>query len=732
MQHENHEEHTHEHASAHTHAPHPQLGAHIHCSCGHCEHDNESHHAHIATAHGDHHHEHGAEEAELSRTEALKKLLLAALMFITALLVEHLPVFAPDGVIMQRYGVMPQTLRLVYGAFYLAAYLTCGRTVILGAARNIARGKIFDEQFLMTVASVGAICLGEFAEAVAVMLFYQVGEFFQDYAVDKSRTSITALMDIRADHATVLRAGKAVQVAAESVAVGEFIEIKPGERVPLDGIVEDGDSFADTSALTGESVPRHITAGSEVLSGFINTQGVLRVRVTKPYHDSAASRILALTEKAVEAKAKTERFITRFARVYTPIVCGLALAVAVIPPLALQLFAPALFAEYGWSVWVYRALLFLVVSCPCALVISVPLSFFSGIGVASSRGILVKGSTVIEQLAAVKTAAFDKTGTLTKGIFAVTQIKPFGAKLTQDELLALAAHAEFYSNHPISLSLKAAHSCPRCGTIPCTNMQELSGLGIQVDVAGETVLAGNRLLMEKRGVTGFVAAETATADTTSPTKNARATTAGTVIYIAVNGDYKGFIVISDETKEDAAAAIRALKKLGIKKTVMLTGDRTEAARTVATALGLNAVYAELLPQDKVSCIEALLAEKSGAVLFVGDGINDSPVLARADVGCAMGALGSDAAIEAADLVIMDDKPSQLADAIRIARRTVGVVWQNIVFALGVKGAVMVLGTLGIANLWVAVFGDVGVAFLCVLNALRLLKTRRAPKTRAES
>ena len=672
------------------------------------------HHEHDHDAHGEAAccaccaHDHDENEGD-----ARKKILTAAVLFALALLVEHLPFFAPGRLapalgIASAQETVALAVRAAYIVLYLAAYLACGRNVVLGAAANIRRGKVFDEQFLMTVASLGAVLLGEFAEAVAVMLFYIVGEYFQDFAVDKSRRSISALMDIRPDHATLLADGARTVVRAEDVSVGATIEIKPGERVPLDCVIERGDSFVDTSALTGESVPRRVSAGAEIMAGFVNTQGVLTARVSRPYGESAVTRILALTEQATAVKAKSDRFITRFAKVYTPVVCALALAVAILPPLVLRFFAPALFAQYGWSVWAYRALMFLVVSCPCALVISVPLSFFSGIGAESASGVLVKGSNFMERLASARVAVFDKTGTLTKGTFAVSSVSPADMSMSADELLALAAHAEDCSNHPISLSLRAAHSCPRCGTIPCENVREISGQGIRVELNGQVVLAGNRALMRAQNVSGFD--ETVTAE------------AGTVVYLAVQGAYKGFIVISDEAKEDAKEAVAALKKLGIRKVVMLTGDTHAAAQKVAADLGVDAVFADLLPQDKVARLEELLAPGEN-VLFVGDGINDAPVLARADLGIAMGALGSDAAIEAADVVIMDDKPSRLATAIRIARRTVRVVWQNIIFALAVKAAIMLLGALGLTTLWTAVFGDVGVTILCVLNALRLLRAQ---------
>lgn len=697
--------------------------------------DNKHIHA-DNTARGDDEHHHDDDD----HSGGMRNLAIAVLMFISALLIEHLPQFAPNGAIMQRYGMMPQTLRLSYTLLYLAAYLTCGRSVVLGAARNIARGSVFDEQFLMTVASLGAVCMGEFAEAVAVMLFYQIGEYFQDYAVNKSRNSISALMAIRGDHALVLRDGTALQVHPDDVAVGELIELRPGERLALDGVVESGESFVDTSALTGESVPRHVIAGSELLAGTVNVQGALTVRVTRPYGESAVTRILELTEQATAQKARSERFITRFARVYTPVVCLLAVCVAVLPPLALRLVAPDLAARYGWSIWLHRALLFLVVSCPCALVISVPLSFFSGIGAASRHGVLVKGSNFVEALASVRTAVFDKTGTLTKGTFTVTRVRPaVGASLTADELITVAAHAERHSNHPISRSLKAAHSCPRCATVACTDVQELGGKGIAVTVDGSRVLAGNAALMAAHSIADFGGTQEAESrdtgdaepnvldaahNTTAPADD---NAAGTLVHVAMDGRYCGHIVISDEPKADAAAAIASLRKLGVKKTVMLTGDSETTAARVAAELGVDAVYANLLPEDKVSQLEKLLAEDNGTVLFAGDGVNDAPVLARADVGVAMGALGSDAAIEAADVVIMDDSLLRLADAIRISRATCAVVRQNIVFALGVKAAVMALGAVGIVNMWGAVFGDVGVTLLCVMNALRLLRpTKKQP------
>ena len=690
----------------HRHEHHNHLGEHIHCECGCCDHDEDKH-------------EHSHEEEE----SPLKKILLAFVIFVAAFLVEHLPMFEASSPLMsslaKNFPAVGDFPHLLYGILYLAAYLICGRDVIKGAIRNIHNGNVFGEQFLMTVASVGAIFVGEFAEAVAVMLFYNLGEFVQDYAVDRSRDSISALMDIRPDRATVIREGKAIVVSPEEVQIGEIIEVKPGERLPLDGIIIEGKSFADTSALTGESLPREVSAQaqSEVLAGFVNQTGLLKIRVTKTYGESAVSRILNLTEKASEVKAKSEKFIARFARVYTPIVCFAALAVALLPPLFLQFFMPELFAKYGWSVWIYRALTFLVVSCPCALVISVPLAFFCGIGSASKYGVLIKGSNFVEILSKAKIAVFDKTGTLTKGIFDVAEVNPANG-MTSDELLAIATHAESYSNHPISKSLKKAHHCVLCDALKIIDPEEISGFGIRAVVDGKKVCAGNEKFMENEKVSGF--------DAHSQNQNNKGSLAGTIIHVAVDGLYCGNIVISDQEKEDSRQTIVSLKKLGIKKTVMLTGDREENARLVAENLGIDKVYAELLPEDKVHKVEELmndsLASKNHApLIFVGDGINDSPVLARADAGIAMGALGSDAAIEAADVVLMDDKPSRLIDAIKISRRTMSVVWQNIYTSIGIKVAIMALNAIGLGNMWLAVFGDVGVCILAVGNAARVLK-----------
>ena len=693
-------EHTHEHN---------HLGEHIHCDCGHCEHEEHCHEGHCDCGHDE-------------ESSPIKKILLAGVIFIAALLFEHLPYFSAESAFMQSFLTNFRSVgfvnsnevpRLIYGILYLAAYLICGRDVVKGAIRNIHKGNVFGEQFLMTVASVGAIFVGEYAEAVAVMLFYNLGEFVQDYAVDRSRDSISALMDIRPDTATVIRDEKEIVVSPEEVEIGEIIQVKPGERVPLDGIVIEGKSFADTSALTGESVPREVSVDSEVLAGFVNQTSLLKIRVTKSYGESAVTRILNLTQEASEVKAKSEKFIARFARVYTPIVCIAALLVAVLPPLALQFFAPELFEKYGWSVWIYRALTFLVVSCPCALVISVPLAFFCGIGSASSSGVLIKGSNFVEVLSKAKIAVFDKTGTLTKGIFDVVEVNPANG-FTNDSLLAIATHAESYSNHPISKSLKKAHHCVLCDALKILEPEEISGFGIRAVVEGKAVLAGNAKLMKEKNVTGFE-------DYTNDRK-----LVGTIVHVAFDGVYAGNIMISDQEKDDSRIAIQNLKKLGIKKTVMLTGDTKATAQVVAENLGIDEVYADLLPENKVQQVETLMkgtgVERSrNMLIFVGDGINDSPVLARADAGIAMGALGSDAAIEASDVVIMDDKPSRLIDAIKISRRTMSAVWQNIYVSIGVKVAIMILGAVGIGNMWLAVFGDVGVCLLAVANSSRVLK-----------
>lgn len=591
-------------------------------------------------------------------------------------------------------------------ALYLIPYAIAGYDVLLKAARNIKNGQVFDENFLMAVATIGAFSLVFFpdsgphmAEGAAVMLFYQVGELFQQYAVGKSRKSIAAMMDIAPDFANVRNTnGDLEQVDPDSVAVGSEIVVKPGERVPIDGVVVEGSSQLDTAALTGESVPRAIEAGSEVVSGCVNLTGLLVIKTTKPFGESTVSRILELVENAAEKKAHTENFITRFARYYTPAVCGVALVLALLPPLL----------GFGaLSDWVFRGLTFLVVSCPCALVISVPLSFFGGIGGASKLGILIKGSNYLESLASVDTVVFDKTGTLTSGTFGVVAVHPT-EDVKSDHLLELAAHAEAYSDHPIAMSVKQAYGA-RIDETRVSNASEVSGRGVQAKIDGASVSVGNDKLMASLDIDAH-----------------NCELVGTMLHVAENGKYLGHIVIADMVKDDAAKTIADLHATGVTKTVMLTGDAEEVARSVASKLGLDEFHAKLLPQDKVAEVERLLDEESkkGRLAFVGDGINDAPVLTRADIGIAMGAMGSDAAIEAADIVLMDDKPSNIAKAIRLSRKTMGIVWQNIVFALGVKLAVLVLAAVGIANMWMAVFADVGVAILAILNAMRCMNVKK--------
>lgn len=579
---------------------------------------------------------------------------------------------------------------------FVAVYLIIGYDILAKAARNIRRGQVFDENFLMTIATVGAFCLGEYPEGVAVMLFYQVGELFQTHAVGKSRRSIAQLMDIRPDYANVLREGQLLQLDPEEVQVGELIIVKPGERIPLDGVVTEGYSSLDTSALTGESVPRNVATGENVISGCINQTGKLTVRVEKEYGQSTVARILELVENAADKKSASENFITRFARYYTPIVVLGAALLALLPPLI---------TGQAFGIWVERALIFLVISCPCALVISVPLSFFGGIGGASKAGVLVKGSNYLELLARAEVMVFDKTGTLTKGNFAVSEV--FAPKIGRQELLRLAAHAEDYSNHPIAASIKRAYG-GAIETTRITDIEEIAGHGMKALVDGVEVLAGNGRLMELRHIAYEKEAD-----------------AGTVVHVALNGAYAGYIRIEDEIKPDARQALLDLKAAGVKQTVMLTGDADAVGRKVAAALNLDQVYTQLLPADKVEQVEKLLQQKSakGVLAFVGDGVNDAPVLARADIGIAMGGLGSDAAIEAADVVIMTDEPSKIVTAIKISKKTYRIVRQNIVFALAVKGLVLALGAIGQATMWSAVFADVGVSVLAILNAMRALQVR---------
>ena len=578
-------------------------------------------------------------------------------------------------------------------AAFIVPYLVIGWDVLWKAIRNIAHGQIFDENFLMALATVGAFGTGEFPEAVAVMLFYQVGEWFQGYAVGRSRQSIAKLMDIRPDYANIEQNGKLVEVDPEEVSIGQTIVIKAGERIPLDGIVLEGKSTVDTAALTGESLPRDVAPGDDVISGCINQNGLLRVRVTKEFGESTVAKILDLVENASAKKAKAENFITKFARYYTPCVVIGAVLLALVPPLIVG----------GWTMWIQRALIFLVISCPCALVISVPLSFFGGIGGASKCGILVKGGNYLEVLAKTQTVVFDKTGTLTKGVFNVTAIHP--EQCSEAELLEMAAYAESYSDHPISRSLKEAYA-EEIDALRVSQVEEISGRGVHATIDGKRVCVGNDKLMENIGVSWHPCHRV-----------------GTTVHVAIDGVYAGHIVISDEIKQDAAKAIRQLKAEGVEKTVMLTGDAKAVGESVAKELGLDEVYTQLLPADKVEKVEQLLNHRqgNGKLAFVGDGINDAPVLSRADLGIAMGAMGSDAAIEAADVVLMDDQPSKIATAIRIAKKTLGIVKQNIVFALAIKGLFLIMGAFGVANMWEAVFADVGVAIIAILNAMRALK-----------
>ena len=579
---------------------------------------------------------------------------------------------------------------------YLVPYLIIGYDIVWKAIRNISHGQVFDENFLMMIATFGALGVREYSEAVAVMLFYQIGELFQGYAVGKSRQSIAAMMDICPEYANIEEDGELKQVDPDDVEIGTIIIIKPGERIPLDGVVVEGESLIDTAALTGESVPRKAAVGDEIISGCVNGNGTLKVRTTKEFDDSTVSKILELVENASSKKAHVENFITRFAKYYTPVVTIAAVILAIVPPLVLG---------GGWSDWIQRACIFLVISCPCALVISVPLGFFGGIGAASKLGVLVKGSNYLEALAQMDTMVFDKTGTLTKGEFKVTEILP-AEGFTKETLLNLAALGEGYSTHPIAASIREAYGQP-LDMNRVNDAKEVAGHGIQVQIDGQEVFIGNEKLMRAQNITP-----------------AACESIGTVIYVACEGKYAGAIVISDTIKDGAKEAIRGMKAVGVKKCVMLTGDRKEAAELVAKELDIDEVHAELLPQDKVSQVEALLAKETEKerLAFVGDGINDAPVLSRADIGIAMGSMGSDAAIEAADVVLMDDDIRKIASVVRISRKTLTIVHQNIVFALAVKALVLILGALGMANMWEAVFADVGVSVIAILNSMRALKT----------
>ena len=591
---------------------------------------------------------------------------------------------------------------------YLVTYLVIGYDILKKAGQGIANGRVFDENFLMAVATVGAFALaiyeksGDYNEAIAVMLFYQVGELFQSYAVGKSRKNISALMDIRPDYANIEQDGKLVQVDPDEVAVGTVIVVQPGEKAPIDGVVVEGSSTLNTSALTGESLPRDVHEGDEIISGCINMTGVLKIRTTKAFGESTVSRILELVENSSSRKSRSEDFIAKFARIYTPVVCYGALALAVLPPV-IRLVGGM---DGQWEQWIYRALTFLVTSCPCALVVSIPLSFFAGIGGASHEGILIKGSNYLETLSQVKTVVFDKTGTLTRGVFEVTAVHH--SDMDEQKLLEYAALAECASSHPISKSLQRAYG-KAIDRSRVTDIQELSGHGVTAVVDGHPVAAGNSKLMEQLGI---------------PYHDCHSV--GTIIHMAVDGQYAGHIVISDVVKPHAKEAVEALHKAGVEKTVMLTGDTKKVADAVAAELGVDEVHSELLPGDKVDKVESLLAQQSGKakLAFVGDGVNDAPVLGRADIGIAMGAMGSDAAIEAADIVLMDDEPLQIAKAIRISRKCIGIVYENIVFALAVKFACLVLVAIGLADMWAAIFADVGVMVLAVLNAIRALRVKK--------
>lgn len=633
------------------------------------EHSHEHSHDH---SHG-HSHDHSHGEA-VSLKENMR-LIIGAIVYAIALI-------STEGSILSV-------------VLFALSYVLVGGEVVLTAIKNILRGEVFDENFLMTVATLGAFFVGEFPEGVAVMLFYQIGEVFQSYAVNRSRKSITSLMNIRADYANVLKDGKEEKVNPETVNIDDVIIIKPGERVPLDGIVLDGTSFVDTSALTGESVPREVSTGEDILAGFINTNGVLKVKVTKNFKESTVSRILELVENASNKKAPTEKFITRFARIYTPIVVFSALALAIIPPLVIK--------DASFYDWIYRALIFLVVSCPCALVVSIPLGLFAGIGGASRKGILVKGGNYLEALKDVNTVVFDKTGTLTKGVFKVTEIN--NVDIAKEELIKIAAISESLSNHPIAQSIIKEYG-KEIDSNELSDYEEISGHGIKVTINNSQVLIGNYKLMEKFGI-----------------KYNNINSIGTIVHVAINNKYKGNIVISDEIKEGSKSAIEGLKAIGVSQTVMLTGDNKSVGEKVASLVGVDKVFAELLPGDKVEKVEDLIKNNSteGKVIFVGDGINDAPVLARADIGVAMGGIGSDAAIEAADVVLMKDDPEALVTAIKVARKTNKILWQNIIFSLGVKVLVLLLGAFGIANMWEAVFADVGVTVIAVINSTRCLK-----------
>ena len=699
-----HEKHSHG-SENHGHHHHDHEGA---CCCGH----NHGHgHEHN---HEGHSHEHGKELTT-------GRLIFAAILFVAGIITEHLTInYSIPGL---KYS-LKETLCII---FFCVSFIIVGKNIIINAIYNLFKGHLLDEGFLMSISSIGALILGKYEEAVAIMLLYQVGEKFEDYAVDKSRNSIEEISKLRPDVATLKQISsenekiELTEVSPDDVKTGSIIIVKPGERIPIDGIITDGESFIDTSALTGESIPQKVRVGDEVLSGSINMQGVLEIQTTKHAQDSALSRILDLVENATENKTKSEQFVTRFAKVYTPIVVTAAAIVAVIPGIFIGLTSGDWSWNNNFSIWVYRALMFLVVSCPCALVISIPLSFCGGITACAKKGILIKGSTYLEALGNTKIAVFDKTGTLTKGNFVVSHIHATDDAITEDELLALATHTEMFSSHPISTSLKCAHHDKCCDEVKLENVEEITSKGIKAIVNGKEVLAGNTKLMNQFNIEYNECAEHQD---------------GTIVHVACNGKYAGHIVISDEIKDDAEQTIAGLKKLGVSKTVMLTGDNQRSAEIVANKLSLDKVYAQLLSEDKLRIVEELHDElaqnnkktgKKGTLIFTGDGINDAPVLARADAGIAMGTMGSDAAVESADIIIMEDKPSKIVEGIKISRRTLRIVYENLIGSLGIKGVILILSALGISNMWLAVFGDVGVTILAVLNCLRLFSKTRGEK-----
>ena len=602
-----------------------------------------------------------------------------------------------SGIMLLFSMLVSINVKYINNIIFIIAYFIIGYDILLKAFRNIKRGKVFDENFLMAVATIGALCIGNIPEAVSVMLFYQVGELFQNYAVNKSRKSVAALMDIRPDYANVIRNDKHIKVDPNDVNIEEIILVKPGEKIPLDGIVIEGNSMLNTLALTGEAVPRSVKKGDEVLSGCVNNEGILKIKVTKKFGESTVSKILELVENASSRKSSSEAFITRFAKYYTPIVCAIALVLAILLPLILN---------QPFNTWIYRALSFLVVSCPCALVVSIPLSFFGGIGASSSIGVLVKGSNYLEALSNAEIVVCDKTGTLTEGVFKVQKIETIS--ISDEELLKYAAYAESFSNHPIALSLKEAYG-KKIDNKKIADTKEISGKGVQAKIDGKEVLVGNEKLLKEKNI-----------------EFNKSKDIGTIVYVVIDNKYCGYIVISDRIKEDSYKAVSSLKKNNVKKIVMLTGDKTDISREVSEELKLDEFHSELLPQDKVKKVEKLMLEKTndGKLLFIGDGINDAPVLALSDIGVAMGGLGSDAAIEAADIVIMTDEPSKIAEAIKISHKTMRIVKENIVFAITVKIAVLVLSALGIATMWAAVFADVGVSVIAILNALRILKVNK--------